>query len=86
MEKEGVIEKSTFTWLNLVVLTRKKKGELRSCLDLRKLNELVPLDEFEIPRIDELLSKLEGQKYFTTIDLSDGFFQINIRDGDKEKN
>lgn len=43
------------------------------------------LDGYEILRIQELICQLRDQKYFTTIDLKDGFFQIKIRDEDKEK-
>ena len=82
---ESVVARSPSTWLNPVVLTREKNGDLRFCLDLRKLNEKVQLDEFEIPKIEELTSKLTGYKYFSTIDLSDGFFQVKIKPDDKQK-
>ncbi|KAF9756185.1 Retrovirus-related Pol polyprotein from transposon opus, partial [Nosema granulosis] len=49
------------------------------------LNDIVELDGFEIPKIQELITLLHGKKYFTSIDLKDGFFQIPIRECDKEK-
>jgi hypothetical protein len=85
LENEGVIEPSTSDWLNPVVLTRKKDGSVRFCVDFRRLNELVEQDEFEIPRIDELISHLNNMKYFSLIDLKDGFFQIKINENDKKK-
>lgn len=85
LEVKGIIEPSKSNWLNPVVLTRKKSGELRFCLDLRRLNDLVVQDEFEIPKIGELLNLLYNKKYFTLIDLKDGFFQIEIEEKDKEK-
>lgn len=45
----------------------------------------MPQDEFEIPKIAELISQLRDMKYFSVIDLKDGFFHINIRPQDKEK-
>lgn len=85
LEAEGVIEKSNSCWLNPVVLTRKRNVDLRFCLDLRRLNDAVTLDEFEIPNIGEILGQLHNKKYFTLIDLKDGFFQIEIEKEDKEK-
>lgn len=85
LESRGIIEPSVSQWLNPVVLTRKRSGELRFCVDLRRLNDLVILDEFQIPKINELLNELHDKKYFTLIDLKDGFFQIEIRKEDREK-
>ncbi|MGL5706922.1 MAG: reverse transcriptase domain-containing protein [Aeromonas sp.] len=85
LESKKIIEPSTSLWLNPVVLTRKKNGKLRFCIDFRKLNDLVKQDEFEIPRINELLMTLNDQKYFTKLDLEDGFFHVPVRNCDKEK-
>jgi hypothetical protein len=54
-------------------------------LDLRRLNDIVVLDEFEIPKISELIHQLHGMKYFTRIDLKDGFFQVKIEKEDCQK-
>ena len=54
-------------------------------MDLRRLNDLVELDEYHMPRIEELMTQLHGMKYFTTIDLKDGYFQIPIKTEDREK-
>jgi hypothetical protein len=85
LEERKIIESSKSNWLNPVVLTRKKNGELRFCVDFRRLNKLVKLDEFQIPKIDELIATLRGKSYFTTIDLKDGFFQVPIKEADKIK-
>jgi hypothetical protein len=64
-----------------------EKEERRStfCLNFRKLNDLVDLDGFENPKIQELIMLLDGKKYFSCIDLKDGFFQVPIRENDREK-
>jgi hypothetical protein len=85
LEEKGVIEPSKSTWLNPVVLTRKKNASLRFCVDFRRLNDLVEQDHFEIPKISVLLHSLYGMKYFTLIDLKDGFFHVNLRESDREK-
>lgn len=85
LEKKGIIEESNSSWLNPVVLVRKKTGEFRFCVDFRRLNDIVDLDGFEILKIQELISLLHRKSYFTSIDLKDGFFQIPIREEDKVK-
>lgn len=85
MERRGIIEKSNFLWLNPVVLTKKKDVKYRFTVDFRRLNDLVTIDEFEIPRISQLMTVLRDQAWFTTIDLKDGFYHIKVRDEDKEK-
>lgn len=85
LEKKGIVEKNTSTWLNPVVLVRKSNGSLRFCMDFRRLNDEVELDRFALPKISELIHSLHGKKIFTTIDLEDGFFQIPIAECDKEK-
>jgi hypothetical protein len=85
LEQKGIVEESVSLWLNPVVLVRKKNGKLRFCVDFRRLNELVELDSYQIPKISEITGMLRDQKYFSTIDLKDGFFQVPIAPGDREK-
>ncbi|MGL6121342.1 MAG: reverse transcriptase family protein, partial [Fusobacteriaceae bacterium] len=85
LENRGVIEESNSLWLNPVVLVRKKTGDLRFCVDLRKLNSLVELDRFEIPRINEIIAQLRNAKYFTLIDLKDAYFHVEINEDDRKK-
>lgn len=77
-ERRRIVEQSTLNWLNPVVIQGKKSGKMRFCLDLRRLNDLVVQNEFELLKIQETISNLGNQKYFTTIDLVDGFFHVNL--------
>ena len=85
LERRGIVERSHSLWLNPVVLTRKKSGALRFCVDLRKINDLVQLDSFELPLIQECIRTLHGKTHFSIIDLKDGYFQVPIHPADKEK-
>jgi len=81
----GVIEESVSPWSSPIVLVRKKSGELRMCVDYRKLNQKTIRDSYRIPTIEELVDTLNGAKWFATLDLSSGYHQVEIEEADKEK-
>lgn len=49
------------------------------------LNELVKKDEEEIPRMEEIVDGMQGNKWFSVIDLKERYFQIRIKEEDKHK-
>lgn len=46
------------------------------CVDYRALNKITVKDRFPLPVIEDCLEYLSGKKYFTTLDLKDGFHQV----------
>ncbi|XP_068204608.1 uncharacterized protein [Palaemon carinicauda] len=85
LKKRGVIEESASPYAAPIVLVRKKGGGLRLCIDYRKLNEKTFKDAFPLPRVAECLDSLEGAKYFSTLDLAQGYHQVLLRKEDREK-
>ncbi|CAF1202694.1 unnamed protein product, partial [Didymodactylos carnosus] len=81
----GICEPSFGPWGSPVTPVPKKDGTLRFCVDFRKLNEITVKDTYPIPRIDDTLDVLNGAKYFSTIDLSSGFLQVELDKESKEK-
>lgn len=85
MLKNNVIRPSASPWSSPVVIINKKDGSPRFCVDYRKLNSITERDVYPLPRIDDLLDKLTGSQYFTTLDLKAGYWQIPIAEQDKQK-
>jgi transposase InsO family protein len=85
MLRQGVIEPSESPWSSPVVLVKKKNGEWRFCVDYRKLNAVTVNDVYPLPRIEDSLSKLEGSKFFSIMDLQAGYHQIPVRPEDRPK-
>ncbi len=54
-------------------------------MDYRKLNDVTHKDSYPLPRIDDILEALRGAKYFCSIDLASGYWQIKVSDKDREK-
>jgi hypothetical protein len=81
----GVIRPSKSPFASPIVLVRKKSGKLRLCVDYRKLNEHTVKDSYALPRIEEVLDSLHGARYFTTIDMKSGYYQVEMEESHKER-
>ena len=81
----GVIVESNSEYAHPVCLVRKKDGSVRWCIDMRKLNFYTVKDCFPIPRIEQCLDTLCGNRYFSTLDLLSGYWQIAIHPEDRKK-
>ena len=78
MVEIGAIRKSQSPWASAVVLVRKKTGELRFCIDLRKLNAQTVKDAQTLPQIEDSLDSLGGAVVFTSLDLKSGYWQVEL--------
>ena len=85
MIKMGVIRESVSPYASPVVVVKKKDNTNRVCVDYRKLNKLTVIDPEPMPTAEHLFQKLSGDKFFTKIDLSKGYWQITIPEEDIPK-
>ncbi|UYV66779.1 hypothetical protein LAZ67_4002838, partial [Cordylochernes scorpioides] len=80
-----IIRPSSSPWASPVILVKKKDGSLRFCVDYRRLNKITKKDVYPLPRIDDALKTLSGSRYFSTMDMRSGYWQIEVDDKDREK-
>ena len=85
MLKSGVVEHSSSPWASPIVLVWKKDGSFRFCVDYRKLIEVMHKDVYPLPWIDDTLNTLSGSKWFSTIDLLSGYWQVGVAREDHPK-
>lgn len=78
MERDGVIEPSHSPWNSPIVLTKKKDGGYRFCIDFREVNKVSEPDAYPLPQITATLDKLRGARYLTTLDLKQGYWQVPL--------
>ena len=79
MHKADVIEPSNSTWNAPVILISKKDRKLQFCTDYCCLNQAIIKNKYPLPCINESLDVIRGAKYFTTLDLASGYWQVRIR-------
>ena len=82
---QGIIRKSNSPYASAVVIVRKKDNSIRLCVDYRALNAKTIKDAYPLPRIEETLDILHGAKYFSSIDLAQGYHQVAMEEDDIHK-
>ncbi|XP_043276015.1 uncharacterized protein [Venturia canescens] len=78
--EKGIIRPSESEYASPIVLVKKKNGETRMCVDYRTLNKMTARDNYPLPLIEDQLDILQGKRYFTMLDLKDGFHHISMAD------
>ena len=81
----GVIRESESPFSSPIVVVRKKNGDVRLCVDYRKLNQQTIKDSYALPNLEESFSALAGSKWFSVMDLKSGYYQIEMNESDKHK-
>ena len=85
MLSRNIIEAAQGPWSSPVVLVKKRDGSTRFCVDFQKVNQVTKKDAQPLPRIDDTLDALGAAKWFSTLDLASGYWQVEVEPADREK-
>lgn len=80
LQEQGVIadvDKPT-DWVHNLVITEKKNGNLRLCLDPKPLNEAIKRERHNIPTVEDVLAQLSGKRIFTVVDMRDSYWHVEL--------
>ena len=72
-------------WVSPMVVTPKKNGKWRVCVDYKPLNAATKRDHFPLSFQDEILNEVAGHERYTVCDGYLGYFQISIAEEDQKK-
>ena len=80
MTKAGAVRPSRSPYSSNIVIARKKDGSLRFCIDFHKLNNKTLKDAYAFTSIEESPHLLDGDKYFSKLDLRSDSWQVEIEE------
>ena len=78
MLNEGIIEPSNSQYINPLCIVVKTDGSVRLTIDARELNRRSVPNHYRNEPVDKLLNRINGARYFSSIDLSSSFWQIEL--------
>ncbi|UYV61460.1 K02A2.6-like, partial [Cordylochernes scorpioides] len=73
-----LIRTSDSPWAFPVVMVPKKDGNKRMCIDYRRLNEITLDARQPLPHIQDMFDRLHGSRFFSTLDVAWGYWQIEM--------
>jgi hypothetical protein len=73
-----LVKKKDGPWRANTLLLKKKDGTTRFAIDYRKLNTQSEVIVFPMPLMQEIISNLNGIKFMSKVDFTDGFWAIRI--------
>jgi exonuclease III len=76
--QRDIIEPSNAANSSTVLLVPKPNGGIRFCIDYRALNKAIKGDAYALPSIMENLSSLGGNKFFSSLDMKEAFWNVPL--------
>jgi len=82
LESEGVLEKTCYSeWAAPIVAVPKRDGRIRLCGDYKvTINPVLDVDQYPLPRPEDIFASLTGGQKFTTLDLSHAYNQLLLEE------
>ena len=73
------------SWVSKLVPIRKKKGDIRLCLDFRNLNLSSLKDNYGLPNMEAMLQRVTGSKLMSMMDGFSGYNQLVVKESEQFK-
>ena len=82
LEKEGILSKVDHSeWATPIVPVVKRDNTVRICGDFKAtLNPVLKVDQYPLPRIEDIFASLAGGQTFSKIDLTQAYLQMAVAD------
>lgn len=80
----NIIRPSSSRYASPIILIKKQNGEDRMCIDFRELNAKTEKIPTFMPSVEEILSRLSGKRFFTTLDLLSGYYQLEMEESSRQ--
>ena len=80
LEKKNIIAPTykPTDWVSNLVITEKKNGQIRICLDPKPLNKAIKRERYNIPTPADVQRNLNGKKIYTILDMKDGYWHVKL--------
>ena len=75
---ERVPENQPTPWVSPIIAVPKKDGGVRICVDMRLANEAIKRVRHPILTVDDVSFELNGAQYFSKLDLSQAYHQLEL--------
>ena len=85
MLRNGIIRPSSSPWASRVILVRKKDNSYRFAVNYRAVNDSTKKDSYPLPDIKDILDKLSGSRFYSSLDGASAYWSIPIIERDREK-
>ena len=82
---QGILENSHSAWTSPIVMVRKNSGTWRLYADFTNLNKILQTRKYALPYINDFTALAHGCSIFSSIDISDAYYNILIKPEDKHK-
>ena len=79
LQQAGVIETvDASPWISPIVVSRRRNGKLRLCVDLREVNKAVEASGHPLPDMQDMLEQLQGATIFSSLDMKSAYHQLDL--------
>lgn len=85
MLNNHIIRPSSSPWNAPIILVKKKDNSMRFVCDFRGLNSATKKDSYPLPHIRDVIDKMSGAVYWSTLDAASAYWSIPLAEHDRGK-